>query len=847
MKSFKFIFVSILALICLCLSTCNNPLMETWWSEKEGGCPCTGDQICKCTGDSTCKCSQKSGANFAVVFFHSNGGTPQPIPFRVLYGNKIPRIRAITHLDAALYGFGGWIDENGKIWDMDTRTVKKEDDVDGDGIITLKANWSENFVTVKFVTNYNQIFGAESPANPHPKDQKGNTISVADQRIIPGNKVIEPPVLPTDGIHGLIGWFTTDGMPVDSLQDHNKININDRWNFENDIVNESNKPTITLYARWSTFSRTVHLQVNGGTRPNGQELTRVNFTIFAGLAGVTGGKIIDPGPLVREGYTFAGWYKDSGELWDFSTSTLNDVDEWQNGVLKNDAFILHARWVANIYYVTFNANGGSPVPATQNVEHGERALLPPIMTHSDNDMAFEGWRVGSANGAEYDFDKPVIGNLTLVARWAMKQYTVVFHLGRPGGNAPSNAFSSALAPPQHFVGDGKAREPFIPSLPASQITAWSFYGWYASNDPTNDDQTKINTINNAATQAVRDANLASAPWNFNDNISTGANSSNVLNLYARWVEPEPDMVWVARGSFIMGDSGVSGSPAAYHSYPTRRVTLDGFYISRYEITQVRQGRSDTNKSYSEVMGFNPSQFSRNEVRPVDRVSWYDAIEYCNKLTDLMDNSTPSPNRVYTITYNTADRVTITGTAHSDFDPPLPIAYTINNATVTANFSNRGYRLPTEAEWEYAARGGNNSPFNYTYSGSNDATVVAWYNDTIKTGAEAGSTQKVGTKAPNALGIYDMSGNITEWVWDRFESYKSEYYFIDYYSTKPANPAASGILNPTGPATGTERVRRGGGWSNAISNVRSVVRNSQAPGEATWVNGFRVVRGASKIW
>jgi len=823
----KLIFCLIISL-SFCFTTCYNPLMETWWPSGT---------------------MERSGANFAVVFFDSNGGTPQPLPFRVLYGNMIPRIRAITHLDAALYGFGGWRDENGIVWDMDTRKVEKADDVDGDGIITLKANWSLNFVTVKFVTNYNQIFGAETPANPHPKDQKGNTISIADQRIIPGNKIVEPPVLPTNNIHGLIGWFTTDGTPVNSLQQHNSINMNDRWDFENGTVEDSAGTTKTLYARWSTYSRTVHLQVNGGTRPNGQELTRVNFTIFAGLGGASGGKIIDPGPLVREGYTFAGWYTDAGELWDFSTSTLNEVDIWQDGVLRNDAFILHARWVANIYYVTFNANGGSPSPPTQDVEHGERAIMPPVMTHSNIDMGFEGWRVGSVNGAEYNFDTPVIANLNLVARWAMKQYTVVFHLGKPGGNAPSNAFSSALAPPQHFVGDGKAREPFMPSLPLSQInTAWSFYGWYASNDPKNDNQTKIDAINNAATQAVRDESLASAPWNFNDDISTGANSSNVLNLYARWVEPEPDMVWVPRGSFIMGDSGVSGSPAAYHSYPTRRVTLDGFYISRYEITQVRQGRTDTNKSYSEVMGFNPSQFSRNEVRPVDRVSWYDAVEYCNKLTDLMDNSTPSPNRVYTITYNTADRVTITGTAHSDFDPPLPIAYTINNATVTANFSNRGYRLPTEAEWEYAARGGNNSPGNYTYSGSNDANFVAWYNETVK-GRPSGdqSTQTVGTKAPNALGIYDMSGNISEWVWDWFESYKSVYYFIDYYSTKPVNPTAASILNPRGPTTGTERVRRGGGWSNAISNVRSVVRNSQAPGEATWVNGFRVVRGPGKIW
>jgi len=228
------------------------------------------------------------------------------------------------------------------------------------------------------------------------------------------------------------------------------------------------------------------------------------------------------------------------------------------------------------------------------------------------------------------------------------------------------------------------------------------------------------------------------------------------------------------------------------------VTLSSFYIGKYEVTQAE---------YEAVMGANPSLFGGNPDRPVEAVIWFNAIEYCNRLS-IMEGLTPA------YSYNTY------GTNPDDW----PSGWNTNDANhtnVSCNWSANGYRLPTEMEWMFAALGGNQSQ-GYTYSGSNNIDDVAWYSDN-----SGSQTHDVGTKGPNELVTYDMSGNVWEWCWDIWNlSYPSGSY-----------------TNPTGPVSGPYRVRRGGSWSYYLYYCTVTYRLYHNPQSADWNFGFRICRNS----
>ena len=255
-------------------------------------------------------------------------------------------------------------------------------------------------------------------------------------------------------------------------------------------------------------------------------------------------------------------------------------------------------------------------------------------------------------------------------------------------------------------------------------------------------------------------------------------------------------VWIEGGTFLMGSPETENW--RIDDETQHEVTVSDFWMSPYEVTQAE---------YQRLMGFNPSNF-REDNLPVESVTWLDAVRFCNAKSK---------------------------------EAGLTPAYAINGETVTWDRGANGYRLPTEAEWEYACRAGTTTPFNTIHAiGPEEANYYGHYpyeieenyfNDSVletRPGRYRQTTVEVNSFAPNPWGLYNMHGNVNEWCWDLYGAYE-----------------LTNTVDPTGVETGTRRVYRGGGWNDFGKNLRSAYRAAGELNMASYNLGIRLVRSAGK--
>ena len=268
------------------------------------------------------------------------------------------------------------------------------------------------------------------------------------QNIVHGEKVVPPPAMAKTGC-GFGGWYKERACT-------------NEWNFATDTVTGN----ITLYAQWDVNYHTVDFNANDGSpAPNQQTIAY-------------GAKVVQPPAMTKTGYGFGGWYKEEGCInqWNFTSDTVNDD------------ITLYAKWDMNYYTVSFNTNGGSPVPDSQSITHHGMVVQPPVMVKTG--YGFGGWYKEATCTNEWDFaTDTVTGNITLYAKWNINYYTVSF-----------NANGGSPVPYSQNIAHGEK----VVTPPAMTKTGYSFGGWYEEADCINQ-------------------------WNFASNIV-----SDNMTLYAKW-------------------------------------------------------------------------------------------------------------------------------------------------------------------------------------------------------------------------------------------------------------------------------------------------------------------------
>jgi uncharacterized repeat protein (TIGR02543 family) len=443
------------------------------------------------------------------------------------------------------------------------------------------------------------------------------------------------------------------------------------------------------------------------------------------------------------------------------------------------------------YVVTYDANGGvgvAPVDTTEYISGNNVVVKDPAVSPaslSKPGYSFVHWNTKSDDtgndvnpGASYPI---TITNITFYAQWyQLSTNSDLSIILLDGGTITLNpSFSASTTSYNAYVANG-----------VSSVTVTVFKA-----DPN-------------ATAVISPVQPSSLVVGLNTITITVTAESGAVKTYTLTIDRAGDypptantgiMEYVSSGTFQRNATG------------TNKSTVSAFRMSAREVTRTQ---------FLAIMGIDPSNttYSSGTTDPVQRVTWYDAVEFCNKLS-LLESRDP----VYTITGRTPAS-----------------GYPITSATVTANWSATGYRLPTEMEWMWAAMAGMSSGRSSDYTGDiNTGGYTKGYAGSTETGSNSTNignyawfitnsgtkTHPTGGKTFNELGIYDMTGNVHEWCWDYNAAYPSGE-LIDYH----------------GPDLGTVRIYRGGGFNTTLGYYDLSDRSNASPGITTLYNtGFRVVR------